>query len=67
MSVQRRNVVHELAAGEVIELTVPKVAVDTGKITLTLEHKSGRHARLRITAGDDVVINRPSAGHKRAS
>jgi hypothetical protein len=56
-----RQVVHELHENERLELTF----IDNKKVTLTLERKSGRRARLRITAAEDVVIQRPTAGAKR--
>ena len=59
---QRRCAVHELVDGESVEFTLPeRVAVDNQKVTVTLERKSGRRARLRIAADDVVVIVRNAA------
>lgn len=58
-SQRRRSKVVEISRGESLQITVPNVALDSQKITVTLEHKSGQHARLRIQAGDEVIIASP--------
>jgi hypothetical protein len=60
MGQKRRSKVVEMRRGESVQITVPQVAIDTQKITVTLEHKSGQHARLRIQAGDEVLIDEPA-------
>ncbi|MBA3622868.1 MAG: hypothetical protein H0W48_00055 [Methylibium sp.] len=57
MTSPRRNVVMEIRADESLHIEVPQTE-GAQRITLTLEHKSGHRARLRITAPDDVLINR---------
>jgi hypothetical protein len=37
-----------------------KLSFDSGKVVVTLEHKSGQRARLRIVAGPLVKIEFPS-------
>lgn len=63
MTSKRRSKVVEMRRGESVQITLPgaaqQVAIDTRKITVTLEHKSGQHARLRIQAGDDILIDEP--------
>jgi crotonobetainyl-CoA:carnitine CoA-transferase CaiB-like acyl-CoA transferase len=59
-----RQVVHELHENERLELTF----IDNKKVTLTLERKSGRRARLRLAAAEDVVIQRlPATAAKRST
>lgn len=48
----------ELVAGERVEVRSADPGVSP--ITVSLEHKSGRHARIRINA-PDYVIGRPEA------
>jgi hypothetical protein len=54
----QRGVSMDVRVGEVLEIVPPAGAVDNRKITVTLEHKDGRRARLRITASEDVRIER---------
>lgn len=53
----RRSVSMEVQAGDGLHLTAPALAAGQ-RITVTLEHKAGRRARLRITADDVVKIER---------
>lgn len=60
----------EMTRGESLRITVPAgshVALDTQEITVTLEHKSGQHARLRIEAGDSIQIAEPAAAGRRTT
>lgn len=36
-----------------------RLSFDSGRITLALEDKSGRGARLRLTLAKDVVVDKP--------
>ncbi len=51
----------EIRAGESLSIEASQDDCDSKRITVTLEHKSGHRARLRISAPDDVLINRPVA------
>lgn len=42
----------------------PSQSVDTQEITITLEHKSGQKARLRIKAPESVRIVRPAVKNR---
>jgi hypothetical protein len=53
---ERNGIAVDLAVDERIVLVVP---VDNVEITLTLEHKSGQKARIRVHAPSDVRIGRP--------
>lgn len=48
----------QLRVGEAVCLHNTK-AVDSEKITLTLEHKTGQSARVRIQAGPFIRVSRP--------
>lgn len=37
-----------------------KLSFDEGRITIALEDKSGRAARLRLTLADDVGVDKPA-------
>lgn len=56
-----RSLLHfALDAGERLVVTVPpsQEGEPARRFSMTLLHKSGRHARLRITADDDLGIER---------
>lgn len=53
----RRSVSIEVQAGDGLQLNTPALAAGQ-RITVTLEHKAGRRARLCITADDVVKIER---------
>jgi hypothetical protein len=57
----RSGIAVDLAVEERVVLTDP---VDNRQITLTLEHKSGQRARLRIEAPSDIRIGRPDRAVK---
>lgn len=66
--VQQRCVVHVLGEDESIELTIPGGdGVDKQQVVVTLGKRSGRRARLRIMAPDDVQISRQPSPGKRTS
>lgn len=57
---KRGGVAMDLREGDVVRLELPAgAAVDSEKIVITLEAKTGRKARLRIQADDAVRISRP--------
>lgn len=58
MSQERRGLVLEMRAGEMITLRGPN-GVDSEKIVLILEQKDGRKARLRIQASPSVKVGKP--------
>lgn len=41
------------------------VSIDGGRISITLEEKSGKLARLKFIADKDMSIQRPGVGHAR--
>lgn len=49
---EKRGAVVDLKVGEVLRL-------DSGRIIVALEHKSGQLARLRIIADESVKIEKP--------
>lgn len=55
---RQEGAIVEIQAGESLSLSVPDASLANRKITVTLEQKSGHRARLRIVAGDEVVICR---------
>lgn len=69
MSTRRLTKYVEMSRGESLRITIPagdaQVALDSQEITVTLEHKSGQHARLRIQAGDCIQIAEPAAAERR--
>lgn len=48
----------DITPGQALRLS--GVSLDSGEIVITLEQKSGQRARLRVEAGADVKIKRPS-------
>ena len=57
---KRDGVAMDLREGDTVRLELPAgAAVDSGRIVITLEAKTGRKARLRIQADDSVRIARP--------
>ena len=48
-----------LAVNDTVRLDVP-VEGGVERVAITLEHKSGQVARLRIRAADSITIKRPS-------
>lgn len=46
----------DIGEGQQLHISVPQ-SVDTGKIVITLEHKTGRKARLRISSAEHVVLD----------
>lgn len=55
---QRDGIVTDLRVAETLRVAVPSPD-GTRTITVTLEHKSGQVARLRVKAPEDVVLTRP--------
>jgi hypothetical protein len=55
---QKRSLLVDLKVGQSIKL-------DNGRISITLEDKSGKLARLRVVAESDVMIQRPGALQSR--
>lgn len=54
----REGVVIELGYGDELQIEALARSVDSEKICITLESKSGQKARLRIKAEESVVIGR---------
>lgn len=57
---QHQGVCIELPVGDVVDILMPghAGAVDSGRISITVEEKSGKRARLRIKADESVTISR---------
>lgn len=49
----------DVRVDETVRLDVPKPGGGVERVAITLEHKSGKVARLRIRAADNVTIDRP--------
>lgn len=58
---QGEGVCIELLVGEVLDILIPGRKIDSEKICITLEQKSGQRARLRIKADESVTIGRHAA------
>jgi len=59
MATGPREVIYvEIYAGEALSFEIPARALDSEKIYLTLESKSGQKARLRISADKSVTIGK---------
>jgi hypothetical protein len=52
------SLVVDIAEGERLVVNVPPDLEEGRKLSITMVHKSGRRARLRITTDDDVAIDR---------
>jgi hypothetical protein len=52
------SLVVDVAEGERLVVTVPPDHEQGRKLCITMVHKSGRRARLRISTDDDVAIDR---------
>lgn len=55
---ERRAMTVDVIPGQAVRLSGG--SLDSGEIVITLEQKSGQRARLRVEAGSDVKIKRPS-------
>lgn len=60
MSTQRDGVSVDVRVQETLRLEVPR-AGGFDLVAITVEHKSGKVARLRICAPDEVRIRRPKS------
>ncbi|WP_397536295.1 hypothetical protein [Roseateles sp.] len=56
---QRDGVSVDVRVTETLQLEVPGVH-GPERVSITVEHKSGQLARLRVRAGDNVTIKRPA-------
>ena len=65
-TLQGEGVCIEVLVGEVLTILIPGRKVDSEKISITLEAKSGQRARLRIKADESVTIGRKSAVRRTA-
>ena len=63
---RKEGVCIELQSGEELHLDFPARRLDSEKITITLEQKSGQRARLRIDADASVTIGRRPAPRRLA-
>lgn len=57
---ESRSLVIDLDERDTILVVIPGLAGARNLVRVTMLHKSGRRARLRVLAGADVVIHRDS-------
>lgn len=63
---QSRHLVVDVDVGSKIEVVVPPEHVSGGVVQLVLLSKSGRKARLQISAPDEITIGHDGVGKKRS-